>query len=116
MTYLLWTMCFAVPFVFALAEHGWLYVPLLAAMRGITVEMLSGIGAAVLASAAVVIATISKVAGFRLDVALDVDNYLRTFPVNETPRARIAERYTSMLRTIAAERDENGRPSICSVF
>jgi len=43
-TYLLWTMCFAVPFVTALAEHGWLYVPLLAAMRGITVEMLSGIG------------------------------------------------------------------------
>lgn len=109
-TCLLWTMSFAVPFVFALAEHGWLYIPWLVTMRKITVGMLSGMGAAVLASAVVVIGTISKVAGSGLDVALDVDNYLRTFPVDATPRARIAERYTSILRTIAAERDADGRP------
>lgn len=109
-TYLLWTMSFAVPCVFALAEHRWSDAPVVATMRDLTVGMLSGIGAAVLASATVVIGTISKVAGSGLDVALDVDNYLRTFPVDATPRARIAARYTSMLRTIAAERDVDGRP------
>lgn len=32
-----------------------------------------------------------------LDVALDVDNYLREHPRRSTPRARIAERFTSLL-------------------
>jgi hypothetical protein len=38
--------------------------------------------------------------GFRpaLDVLLDVDNYLRDHPRERTPRARIAERYTTLLR------------------
>jgi hypothetical protein len=35
-----------------------------------------------------------------LDVALDVDNYLREHPRSGTPRARIAERYLSLLRYI----------------
>lgn len=33
-----------------------------------------------------------------LDVMLDVDNYLRQHPKKSTPRARIAERYASLLR------------------
>lgn len=32
-----------------------------------------------------------------LDIALDVDNYLRHHPTDRTPRARIAERFTSLL-------------------
>ena len=38
--------------------------------------------------------------GFRpaLDVLLDVDNYLRAHPRERTPRARIAERFTTLLR------------------
>lgn len=35
-----------------------------------------------------------------LDVALDVDNYLREHPRNATPRARIAERICSLLRYV----------------
>ena len=37
-----------------------------------------------------------------LDVGLDVDNYLRRRPRRSTPRARIAERFTSLLRFIHA--------------
>jgi hypothetical protein len=50
--------------------------------------------------------------GFRpaLDVALEVDNYLRTHPRHATPRARIAERYVSLLRYLCHWRDRNGRP------
>jgi hypothetical protein len=35
-----------------------------------------------------------------LDIALDVDNYLREHPRRSTPRARIAERFTSLLSYI----------------
>jgi len=38
-----------------------------------------------------------------LDVMLDVDNYLREHPRRSTPRARIAERMTSLLRFLADE-------------
>ncbi len=45
-----------------------------------------------------------------LDAILDVDNYLRTSPLDETPRAKIAERITSLLRYIARQTDDQGRP------
>lgn len=45
-----------------------------------------------------------------LDTLLDVDNYLRTSPLDQTPRARIAERCVSLLRYIAGYRDGLGRP------
>ena len=45
-----------------------------------------------------------------IDTALDVDNYLREHPRDATPRARIAERYVSLLRYLNAWRDDNGRP------
>ncbi|MFN2567630.1 MAG: hypothetical protein ABR499_21760 [Gemmatimonadaceae bacterium] len=50
--------------------------------------------------------------GFRpaLDIALDVDNYLRTHPRDSTPRARIAERYVSLLRYLCHWHDHGGRP------
>jgi hypothetical protein len=44
-----------------------------------------------------------------LDTILDVDNYLRTSPKEGTPRALIAERCTSLLRYIAAYRDDQNR-------
>jgi hypothetical protein len=111
-TVLLWTMSFVLPVLFAVADHLGHTEPWwgLVSMRGATIAMLSGFGAAVLAFAVTLIGVIGKVGGSGLDVALDVDNYLRNVPVDATPRARIAERYTSMLRTIAAERDEAGRP------
>jgi hypothetical protein len=50
--------------------------------------------------------------GFRpaLDVALDVDSYLREFPRDRTPRARIAERYVSLLRYLTLWRSDAGEP------
>jgi hypothetical protein len=42
-------------------------------------------------------------AGGALDVGLDVDNYLREHPVDDTPRARIAERFVSLFRHLRAE-------------
>jgi hypothetical protein len=45
-----------------------------------------------------------------LDVVLEMDNYLRTHPREATPRARIAERYVSVLRYLCHWRDRTGRP------
>jgi hypothetical protein len=47
--------------------------------------------------------------GFRpaLDVLLDVDNYLRDHPRNRTPRARIAERYATLLRHLCRWKDRS---------
>jgi len=39
-----------------------------------------------------------------LDVMLDVDNYLRQHPKKSTPRARIAERFASLLRFLLSEK------------
>ena len=43
--------------------------------------------------------------GFRniVDVALDVDNYLRGWPLDAAPRARIAARFASLLRYVYAQ-------------
>ena len=50
--------------------------------------------------------------GFRpiLDSALDVDNWLREHPAADTPRARIAERYASLLRYLNHWRGPDGQP------
>ncbi|HEX2062237.1 MAG TPA: hypothetical protein VHK90_15980, partial [Thermoanaerobaculia bacterium] len=60
------------------------------------------------ASAAVVAALLMSkrfIKTFRaaVDVLLDVDNYLRESPRDATPRARIAERFVSLLRHLCAE-------------
>jgi hypothetical protein len=44
-----------------------------------------------------------------LGAILDVDTYLQTLPENATPRAKIVERYVSVLRYIARYRDADGR-------
>lgn len=114
-TYLLWATSFLVPFLAGLVDRWAAALPgfLLSASlagRAVSVELVSAAGAAVAASAAVLFAILGKAGGSALDVVLDVDNYLRTMPLERTPRARIAERYASLLRTVAAERDERGRP------
>ena len=45
-----------------------------------------------------------------IDMVLAVDAYLRTHPRDATPRARIAERYASLLRYLCHWRDRTGRP------
>ncbi len=42
-----------------------------------------------------------------LDVALDVDNYLRLYPKEDNPRARIFARYVSLLRYLCQWRDSD---------
>lgn len=79
-------------------------------------SLVSWIGAAVAASAVGIFALrgrFQKLAlGLRpaLDVALDVESYLREHPRHRTPRARIAERYASLLRYVTRWRDPDGFP------
>src|SRR5207237_5379372 len=56
--------------------------------------------------------------GFRtmLDALLDVDNYLRQHPKRRTPRARIAERFASLLRYIGHWSDDEGHVYKAIVF
>jgi hypothetical protein len=44
-----------------------------------------------------------------VDVVLDIDNYMRESPDASTPRARIAERYVSLLRHLCEWRDADGQ-------
>jgi hypothetical protein len=50
-------------------------------------------------------------AGMRpiLDIALDVDNWLRENPLKHNPKSRILARYSSLLRYVGAWRDSGGR-------
>lgn len=45
-----------------------------------------------------------------IGIMLDVDNYLRQSPATATPRARIAERFASLLRHVVSRRDADGNP------
>ena len=72
--------------------------------------ILSAAGTLVAAFAAAIIFGIAKFGGSALDVLLDVDNYLRERPLEGTPRARIAERFASLLRYLAHDRSKNDRP------
>jgi hypothetical protein len=46
-----------------------------------------------------------------LGIAVDVDNYLRELPRDRTPRARMAERYTSLLRYVCRWRAKPEDPA-----
>lgn len=75
-----------------------------------TLQMIQRTGLYLAISAAAVFAFVLKNLTTVLDTILDVDNYLRTSPLNRTPRALIAERCTSLLRYIANYRDDQNRP------
>jgi hypothetical protein len=111
-TGLFWIAAFVVPPLFAMAvttrERGWIAWPPLVVtaldwLAGATALLLTVGGSAVVAFAAVLVTGIAKFGGTALDVVLDVDNYLRATPADAPPRARIAERYVSLLRHLAAE-------------
>jgi hypothetical protein len=63
-------------------------------------------GALIATSALVIFSFLAKFGGSALDVMLDVDNYLRTTPPEATPRARICQRYVSVLRHVAGAEGE----------
>jgi hypothetical protein len=79
--------------IIALAAGGWFIVAAIAlvALRGRLARFTLGFRAA-------------------FEVTLEVDNYLRTHPRDATPRARVAERYVSLLRYLCHWRDRGGRP------
>jgi hypothetical protein len=75
-----------------------------------TLRLIESTGLYLAISAAAISTFILKSLTTVLDTILDVDNYLRTSPLDKTPRARIAERCTSLLRYIANYRDPQHRP------
>jgi hypothetical protein len=75
-----------------------------------TLLLIEGQGLALAVLGAAVAGFILKYLTTVLDAILDVDNYLRTSPLKRTPRAKIAERMTSLLRYIARQTDDQGRP------
>ena len=56
-----------------------------------------------------ILASVAKSGASVLGIILDADNYLRTSPKGKTPRARIVERYVSLLRYLADDREEERR-------
>ena len=118
----LWAAIFAVP-LFSIAFAIWsycressiqesflLYFYSLPWMAEGEAQLLTAGG--LLAGSAVVLAGILvKYLSAVLDTILDVDTYLRTTPVNATPRALIAERYVSLLRHIHSCKEPDGSRS-----
>jgi len=75
-----------------------------------TLPLIKPAGLVLAVSGATVFGFLMKYLTTILDTILDVDNYLRTSPKDAAPRARIAERCTSLLRYIATYRDDQNRP------
>lgn len=115
LTRLLWIAIVPVPLLFFVLDwqilHGtfkwekWVNLS-----SNLTLPLIEKAGFILAVSAAAVFGLILKYLTTILDAILDVDNYLRTSPLNETPRAKIAERITSLLRYIARQRDDQGQP------
>jgi hypothetical protein len=82
----------------------------------LTLPLITGVGLLLVISGAAVVGTALKTLTSVLDTILDIDNYLRTSPEEQTPRAKIAERCVSLLRYIAAYRDEQNRPYSKVIF
>jgi hypothetical protein len=57
------------------------------------------------ASSLAILASFAKSGSSALGIILDVDNYLRTSPKDKTPRARIMERYVSLLHYLSEYKD-----------
>jgi hypothetical protein len=112
---------FIVPLMFALLDsmrrRGVSYgsvTPYLEALTNGTASLLTTSGAFLVAFGALLVTGIAKVGGAALDVVLDVDNYLRTTPEDGPPRAKISERYVSLLRHLASD-DEHGNPRYAGI-
>src|SRR6202044_2813349 len=75
-----------------------------------TYSILKSGGAFLAGSATILIGLLLKYGSSVLDTILDVDNYLRTSPANDTPRARIVERYLALLPHLHLYRDSKGQP------
>jgi hypothetical protein len=122
---LLWHSIFTVVAIFGLLDFiycynlgaalpGWLWV--VAQWTSLhTLQMLYVAAGSLAVSGAAVAALALKYGKVPLDIILDVDNYLRTSPLDATPRARIVERYVSLLRHVARRSDQHGKPYYTSI-
>ena len=100
-TFLFWCAMFVLPvaYYFLPCEY---QCPL----KNATIWIVSHI---VVAIAGVFLAALVKYGSPVLAAVLDVDTYLRTSPIEATPRAKIFERYVSTLRYLARYRGPDGR-------
>jgi hypothetical protein len=112
LTRVLWFAIVPVPLLFLGLD--WVYVrepiwrpwrTFIESTSKVTLPLIKWEGLALAVGGIAVFGVILKYLTTLLDTTLDVDNYLRTSPQKGTPRARIAERCTSLLRYIAAYRD-----------
>lgn len=125
-THLWWASVFVILIVFASGDfalrNGWLkdlpfFARLFEQSELIAFPLLNRTGALLAAGAALIVFVVVKMGGSALDVVLDVDNYLREEPRDASPRARIAERYVSLLRYIGNKRNaETDRRAYDSVI
>ena len=119
LTRALWFAIVPVPLIFFAVDWMLLHDFLLPTNRALTyidsavkftLLLIEGQGLALAVFGAALAGFILKYLTTVLDAILDVDNYLRTSPLEATPRAKIAERITSLLRYIARQNDDHGQP------
>lgn len=99
-TFLFWCSIFLIPAIYAFGLD-W---P--SGLRTATDHIVQSFAAF---ATAATLAVVLKYGSPVLDAILDVDTYLRTSPQHATPRAKIVERYVSLLRYIARYRGPDGR-------
>jgi hypothetical protein len=99
---LMWTAAFFLPVLF-LILHEWKKSEL-NSLDSPTAAILQWLGLAT--GSLAILASLAKSGSSVLGIILDVDNYLRTSPKEKTPRARIMERYVSLLRYLADDKEE----------
>lgn len=115
LTRVLWIAIVPVPLVFLAVDWYALHfdkaqLHALQLANHFTMPLIKQLGLVLAVSGAAIFGFILKYLTSILDAILDVDNYLRIFPEDQTPRACIAERIVSLLRYIAAYRDDHHRP------
>ncbi len=97
---LLWTAAFFMPVLFLILHGEKVDFRSLDSPTALVLQWL-GLATGSLA----ILASVAKSGSSVLGIILDVDNYLRTSPKEKTPRARIVERYVSLLRYLADEKN-----------
>jgi hypothetical protein len=116
-----WIAAFAVPYAYlAIVKLAiflqWIATPAPTFLEAVykfygmvfTATLLSTGGALIAGSAALLLGLLVKYLSSVLDAVLDVDNYLRAWPKDNAPRARIVERYVSLLRFLHTYRSPAG--------
>jgi len=108
-TWLSWTAIFLIPLAFIYLGWPW-HLHYLELLRnysdGATKRAVCKVIAVV--STTAILASLVHYSSPILRVILDVDTYLRTGPIEGTPRAKIFERYVSLLRHVAKGPDGRG--------